>query len=73
MSSNSNSFSRQVFPGNNDKISIAKETVSPAIFARFVRIHPVSWNGRIAMRVEFHGCYVGKLIRWRSKIMKVDK
>lgn len=42
--------------------TIVSQSISPAIVARFVRIHPQTWHGHISMRVEFYGCYKGNLI-----------
>ena len=58
-----NSFSMlKVFPGNSDRNSIVRHALSPVIFARFVRIYPGDYEGYRAMRVEFYGCYKGKVI-----------
>ena len=35
--------------------SIVYQVVSPAVVARYIRIHPKGWNGHISMRIEFVG------------------
>ena len=63
ISSCDNSFSNEkVFRGNSDRNSIVRHVLSPVIFARFIRIYPGAYEGHRAMRVEFYGCYEGKLI-----------
>jgi len=54
----------QVFIGNRDRNSIVKNVLSPAVTARYVRIHPLSWYRHISMRFEVYGCYIGML--WAS-------
>lgn len=51
---------RKIFRGNSDRNSIVRQTISPAIVARFIRIRPLTWHGFISMRVEFLGCIKGK-------------
>ena len=49
----------QVFRANQDRHSVVKNTLKPVIVARFIRIHPKSWNIHISMRAEFYGCFEG--------------
>lgn len=49
-------FSSKVFPGNNDGDSIQTNRILPAFHARYVRVHPQNWNGRICLRIELYGC-----------------
>ena len=44
------------FKGNSDMSSIVYHDISPAITARFIRVHPTDWSAHISMRVEFYGC-----------------
>lgn len=46
----------QVFQGNFDNDTHRKNVIDPPIYARFVRILPWSWYGRITLRVEILGC-----------------
>nr|XP_055063659.1 EGF-like repeat and discoidin I-like domain-containing protein 3 [Misgurnus anguillicaudatus] len=46
----------KIFQGNFDNETHRKNEIDPPIFARFVRIVPWSWYGRITMRVELLGC-----------------
>ncbi|CAH3172634.1 unnamed protein product [Porites evermanni] len=45
----------KVFRGNYDIYHTVARRINPAIKARYVRIHPKSWNSYIAMRVELYG------------------
>ncbi|KAK3716433.1 hypothetical protein QZH41_016842, partial [Actinostola sp. cb2023] len=42
--------------GNTNRNSVVMRTLSPRIEARYVRINPQYWNGRICMRTELYGC-----------------
>uniref|UniRef100_A0A3Q2P2I4 EGF like repeats and discoidin domains 3 n=1 Tax=Fundulus heteroclitus TaxID=8078 RepID=A0A3Q2P2I4_FUNHE len=46
----------KVFQGNFDNDTHRKNVIDPPIYARFVRILPWSWYGRITLRVEILGC-----------------
>lgn len=46
----------KVFTGNSDAETIQVNFILPAFHARYVRIHPQSWIGRICIRVELYGC-----------------
>ena len=50
----------QVFIANVDLSSIVKNALQPVIVARFIRIHPKTWQNHISMRMEFDGCFEGK-------------
>ena len=52
-------MSLQVFQGNTDGRTVVTQALPSAIVARFLRIHPKSWHGFIAMRLEFFGCTSG--------------
>jgi hypothetical protein len=43
--------------------TIVKNTLEPVIAARFIRIHPRSWQNHISMRVEFNGCFEGMFFK----------
>jgi hypothetical protein len=43
--------------------TIVKNTLEPVIAARFIRIHPRSWQNHISMRVEFNGCFEGMFLQ----------
>ena len=53
----------QVFNSNTDLDSVVHHSLPKAITARCIRVHPKTWHSHISMRVEFHGCYIGKYIR----------
>lgn len=46
----------QVLSGNTNADQIQTNYILPAFHARYVRIHPKSWIGRICMRLELYGC-----------------
>ncbi|XP_071995527.1 EGF-like repeat and discoidin I-like domain-containing protein 3 isoform X2 [Engystomops pustulosus] len=46
----------QVFQGNFDNDTHRKNVIDPPIYARFIRILPWSWYGRITLRAELLGC-----------------
>ncbi|XP_066509731.1 EGF-like repeat and discoidin I-like domain-containing protein 3 isoform X2 [Hoplias malabaricus] len=46
----------KVFQGNFDNDTHRKNVIDPPIFARFIRILPWSWYGRITLRAELLGC-----------------
>ncbi|KAI4890426.1 hypothetical protein NFI96_010812 [Prochilodus magdalenae] len=46
----------KIFQGNFDNETHRKNVIDPPIYARYVRIVPWSWYGRITMRAELLGC-----------------
>ncbi|XP_056649352.1 discoidin, CUB and LCCL domain-containing protein 2 isoform X2 [Monodelphis domestica] len=46
----------KVFQGNTDYYQDVRNNFIPPIIARFVRINPVQWQQKIAMKVELLGC-----------------
>ncbi|KAK7120918.1 hypothetical protein R3I94_020790 [Phoxinus phoxinus] len=46
----------KIFQGNFDNETHRKNVIDPPIYARFIRILPWSWYGRITMRAELLGC-----------------
>ncbi|KAK7097925.1 hypothetical protein V1264_004829 [Littorina saxatilis] len=47
--------STMVFSGNYDADTVHKHYLTP-FQAQYVRLHPVTWHGAVAMRWELHGC-----------------
>ncbi|XP_028414341.1 uncharacterized protein LOC114537501 [Dendronephthya gigantea] len=47
---------QKVFDGNTDENSVVTNVLSPAVTARYIRIHPKTWNNVISLRVELYGC-----------------
>ncbi|XP_035826998.1 hemocytin isoform X2 [Aplysia californica] len=45
-----------IFEGNTDIFTPVKVLFKHPVLTRLLRIQPVSWHGRIAMRFEVHGC-----------------
>ncbi|RTG88892.1 uncharacterized protein DC041_0003252 [Schistosoma bovis] len=45
-----------IFDGNNEQITERIHYLATPFIARYVRIHPVIWRSRIAMRVGLLGC-----------------
>ncbi|VDO65788.1 unnamed protein product [Schistosoma margrebowiei] len=46
----------RIFDGNNEQITERIHYLATPFIARYVRIHPVIWRSRIAMRVGLLGC-----------------
>ncbi|CAH3022884.1 unnamed protein product [Porites evermanni] len=46
----------KLFRGNYNIYNTVLHKLTPAIKARFIRIHPRTWRSYIAMRVELYGC-----------------
>ncbi|XP_046856002.1 lactadherin-like isoform X2 [Xenia sp. Carnegie-2017] len=44
------------FVGNFDMHTIVDQKLCPVIISQYIRIHPMSWNNHISMRLEFVGC-----------------
>ncbi|CAH3127383.1 unnamed protein product [Pocillopora meandrina] len=40
----------------NDAASVSNIALTEPIYARFIRIYPLSWNSRICLRTEIYGC-----------------
>ncbi|XP_078346606.1 uncharacterized protein LOC144631897 [Oculina patagonica] len=49
----------EVFPGNRDRNTPVGNILNPPIIARYIKIHPKTWSGFIALRVELYGCREG--------------
>lgn len=50
----------QVFQGNSDKNTPVTHNFTVPIYARFVRIFPITWYSRNCMRFELYGCKEGE-------------
>ncbi|CAH8519996.1 unnamed protein product [Schistosoma turkestanicum] len=48
--------SDKIFDGNNEQVTERIHYLATPFIARYVRIHPVIWRSRIAMRVGLLGC-----------------
>ncbi|XP_044162875.1 uncharacterized protein LOC122947546 [Acropora millepora] len=46
----------EVVRGNHDGKSVASHTFIPPVYARYIRVHPVTYRYRICMRMELYGC-----------------
>ena len=57
----------QVFLGNDNADSFVTQEINPSIHARFIRIQPTSWHGRICLRTELYGCLVEVGTETKSK------
>ena len=49
----------QIFMGNSDRDTVVTRNIDPAIVARHIRVHPVTWRQYIALNLEFIGFYLG--------------
>ncbi|XP_015282008.1 PREDICTED: coagulation factor VIII [Gekko japonicus] len=52
----------KIFQGNQDYSSPVVNLLDPPLFTRYLRIHPLSWNKRIALRTEFLGCNTQQMV-----------
>lgn len=52
-------LNQQVFPGNRDRNTPVGNVLNPPVVARYIKVHPKTWYGYIAMRVELYGCREG--------------
>ena len=46
----------QIFSANSDRNTIVYNVLSPPITARYIRIAPCTYHGKVAMRMEIYGC-----------------
>lgn len=51
----------QVFAGNTDRYTVVTHDLENPIITKFIRILPITWQSRIALRAEFYGCKKGEL------------
>ena len=51
-------FLLQIFEGNQNTNGVVKNTLGHPFTAKYVRIRPENWSGKIALRVELYGCTV---------------
>lgn len=49
-------LSSQVFYGNSDRSSSVQNLLRPPIVARYIRLIPLGWHVRIAIRMELLEC-----------------
>ncbi|XP_075450182.1 discoidin, CUB and LCCL domain-containing protein 2 isoform X2 [Ascaphus truei] len=56
----------KVFQGNSDYDQAVRNNFIPPIMARFVKINPLQWHQKIAMKVELLGCHFN--IGWAPKL-----
>ncbi|XP_031566626.1 uncharacterized protein LOC116301675 [Actinia tenebrosa] len=50
----------KILVGNVDRYEVVSHVLNPPITARYIRIVPKTWYGRIAMRLDFYGCIPGE-------------
>ena len=50
----------QTLSGNTERNKVVGNILEPAIIARYVRIHPKTWQSHIALRFELYGCKEGE-------------
>ncbi|EDO27817.1 predicted protein, partial [Nematostella vectensis] len=46
----------RIFQGNNDRYRVNVLRLIPPVVAQYVRIHPQTWYGHVALRTEIYGC-----------------
>ncbi|CAB1421067.1 unnamed protein product [Pleuronectes platessa] len=47
---------RKVFIGNQEAYETKRNTFSPPLIGRFIRLHPIHWNTKATVRMELYGC-----------------
>ncbi|XP_043928298.1 coagulation factor V isoform X2 [Protopterus annectens] len=47
---------QKFFEGNNNAYGIKQNSFDPPIHARYIRVHPTNYYGRLALRMELYGC-----------------
>ena len=47
---------QSTFDANSDRDSIVENSIVPAVNARYVRLHPQTWQDHPSMRWEIYGC-----------------
>uniref|UniRef100_A0A674JYX4 Discoidin, CUB and LCCL domain containing 2 n=1 Tax=Terrapene triunguis TaxID=2587831 RepID=A0A674JYX4_9SAUR len=63
----------KIFQGNTEYYREVRNNFIPPIIARFVRVNPLKWHQKIAMKVELLGCQfnIGKTIKNASDWVNV--
>ncbi|XP_060077614.1 uncharacterized protein LOC132557141 [Ylistrum balloti] len=51
-----NEAGNTIFEGNTDKNTIVTINLDPEIVTHFIRIHPLTWNNHVGLRLELVGC-----------------
>ena len=46
----------QVFSTSGDQDTITTQDLVPLIYARYIRVNPLTWTGGISLRLDFQGC-----------------
>ena len=46
----------QLFTGSSDASTSVEQTLTSPVIARYVRLHPVTWNTAILMTFDLYGC-----------------
>ncbi|XP_064408169.1 discoidin, CUB and LCCL domain-containing protein 1 isoform X2 [Latimeria chalumnae] len=62
------SGARKIFDGNTDNYQQVRNNFIPPIVGRYVRLVPLSWNRRIAMKVELLGCQASLIMSLRPRV-----
>ena len=52
----------KIFQGNMERQLVVFHKFRPSFKTRYVRVHPRTWYSSIAMRFEFYGCRLGRLL-----------
>ena len=52
--------SDKIFTGNADDDTPVQNDFNPVLVARYVRLHPQTWHGAIALRWDVSGCDIGE-------------
>uniref|UniRef100_A0A8C4QNG2 Uncharacterized protein n=1 Tax=Eptatretus burgeri TaxID=7764 RepID=A0A8C4QNG2_EPTBU len=52
------SFLAEEFEGNTDGTTVKLQTLKEPVVTQFLRLHPQTWQGAIALRSEVYGCSI---------------
>ncbi|XP_070531527.1 EGF-like repeat and discoidin I-like domain-containing protein 3 [Ptychodera flava] len=61
----------KIFPGNQGRFDLVTNYFVPPVFARIVRVYPVTWDNEVALQMELYGCkgkrdVLAEFVRYQS-------
>ena len=62
-----------MFDGNSDISTVVHHDLKKAIVTRLIRIHPITYNDWISMRVEFYGCKGVYPVKYCIKVIEITQ
>lgn len=58
--------------GNSDRNTLVSNTFTTPVYARLVRILPLTWYWHISLRLELYGCKEGKSVLNRNLLANLS-